>query len=758
MKSRNQYIFSAKLKRSVTFLLLLLPGLSNSQPSLPESKEDALRKLQLDLPDSNRQYLCNYLGSVYYADSWPKPELNDSAFFYLRKAVYLGDSINASNNTLTNESLTLLAETYLHTGNVARAKKIFNQVLRLYQANAQTASEASLWRKIGREIWNTEGEFNYALTCLDNAFRLYDIREDIYAKAEVLIDKINFYGGKGMTGEAEKVYRQLLLMSRSSKYAHFSSICQMLAKENRYKGNFNKALEYALQSVQYSAYASDKKMLQGFYGELAQVYQELGEPERSAYWYEKCIREREKLGFPLFVMYRTMSLMVVQLVKDNRAVQALSSLRQMEQKMPPVTHADKASLAQSYAYCYSAQNRNDMAEKKFLEMIAEYSGAQTHKEVLSIAYLDIGKFYVTTGHYEKAAKYLKTSAVYAKNSAALSRQKDLYLLLFKVDSATGNFFSAIQNFRYYKELNDSIFSEVKSQQISDLMIRYETDKKDDNIKFLEKERMMQEGKVIQANQTRNWMLGVAILLLLIIALLVNNARMRQNSNKKLKIQQKEIQAKNNSLQQLVLEKEWLVKEIHHRVKNNFHTVIGLLRTQASYLKSQEAIEAMNESQQRIHTMSLIHQKLYQSENLSAINMSGYMHELVDYLRESFSIRKTIQFYLDIDPVELELSHCLPLGLIMNEAITNAIKYAFPGNKDGTILISLKSMGENQFRLRVQDNGIGLPPTSNSSNTGSMGMNLMQGLSEDIDGKLSILSGNGTTILLDFNHNMETNLL
>src|SRR5205085_8569007 len=100
-----------------------------------------------------------------------------------------------------------------------------------------------------------------------------------------------------------------------------------------------------------------------------------------------------------------------------------------------------------------------------------------------------------------------------------------------------------------------------------------------------------------------------------------------------------------------------------------------------------------------------------------------MHELVDYLRESFSIRKTIQFQLEIDPIELELSHCLPLGLILNEAITNAIKYAFPDNKEGSIYISLKAKAENHLQLMVRDNGIGLPATFNTLGKGTMGINL-----------------------------------
>jgi two-component sensor histidine kinase len=108
---------------------------------------------------------------------------------------------------------------------------------------------------------------------------------------------------------------------------------------------------------------------------------------------------------------------------------------------------------------------------------------------------------------------------------------------------------------------------------------------------------------------------------------------------------------------LVREKERLVKEIHHRVKNNFHMVMGLLGTQSDYLKTDEAISAMTESQHRVQAMSLIHQKLYQSDNLSGINMAAYIHELVDFLADSLDTGHLIEFNLQIKAIELNLSHC-----------------------------------------------------------------------------------------------------
>jgi two-component sensor histidine kinase len=190
------------------------------------------------------------------------------------------------------------------------------------------------------------------------------------------------------------------------------------------------------------------------------------------------------------------------------------------------------------------------------------------------------------------------------------------------------------------------------------------------------------------------------------------------------------------------------------VKNNFHIVNGLLAAQIGYLKNEEAIKAIGESQHRVQAMSLIHQKLYQSENFSAIDISDYIRELVDYLRDSFNISKSIQFKLDIASVELDLSHCIPLGLILNEAITNAIKYAFGWDQKGVISISLTYGSPRQLILVVSDNGAGLPPGFNIDTRDSMGMTLMQGLSEDMEGTFSINNHNGTEIRIAFIYDSE----
>ena len=158
--------------------------------------------------------------------------------------------------------------------------------------------------------------------------------------------------------------------------------------------------------------------------------------------------------------------------------------------------------------------------------------------------------------------------------------------------------------------------------------------------------------------------------------------------------------------------------------------MGLLDTQATFLKSEEAQLAISDSQHRVQAMSLIHQKLFESNDLSTIEMSTYIHELVGYLSNCFNTGTRILFKMEIESLIFNLSHSLPIGLILNEAITNSIKYAFPNGRDGVIAITLKKVKSDSYFLRVADDGIGMPGDFDYRKSSSMGISLMVGLSED----------------------------
>ena len=176
-------------------------------------------------------------------------------------------------------------------------------------------------------------------------------------------------------------------------------------------------------------------------------------------------------------------------------------------------------------------------------------------------------------------------------------------------------------------------------------------------------------------------------------------------------------------------------------------VISLLESQAMYLEN-DALRAMETSKHRIFSMSLIHQKLYQSEEVKTIDMSIYLPEFVNYLRDSFDAGKHIHFSLEVEPVQLSIAQAIPLALVLNEAITNSVKYAFPGNRLGEISIKLWQTGEN-IELLIRDNGVGMVKAKEDTDLDSLGLKLMRGLIEEINGQIQFENNNGTIITIIF---------
>ena len=234
-----------------------------------------------------------------------------------------------------------------------------------------------------------------------------------------------------------------------------------------------------------------------------------------------------------------------------------------------------------------------------------------------------------------------------------------------------------------------------------------------------------------------------IILIVIVGTLVFTMLYRQNQIKQ--SNNMVITKKNEQLQHLVTEREWLLKEVHHRVKNNLHTIICLLESQAVYLEN-DALQAIEKSQHRIYAMSLIHQKLYQNEDITSIDMSVYLDELILYLRQGFDADQ-IEFSLQVEPVHLNLSQAIPIGLIVNEAVTNSIKYAFTECNTGKISVCITEKN-SVITLIVSDNGKGFV-SKDEEGSKSLGIQLIRGLSKQLNGDLSIETTNGTKIAVRF---------
>lgn len=205
----------------------------------------------------------------------------------------------------------------------------------------------------------------------------------------------------------------------------------------------------------------------------------------------------------------------------------------------------------------------------------------------------------------------------------------------------------------------------------------------------------------------------------------------------------------HALQDSLKEKEALLKEVYHRVKNNLQVVSSLLSLQAEASQEFSVKEVLIQSSTRIKSMALIHEMLYQTKNLANIGMEDYINNLLKYLFEIYAVDSNkIKLTTDIDDVSLSIDTAIPCGLIINELTSNALKHAFPGNKSGEIKFLFKKQ-ENKIILILSDEGVGIPPQIDIKNTSSLGMRLIHSLTKQLGGNIILESGKGTTFTLTF---------
>ncbi|HMK33998.1 MAG TPA: histidine kinase dimerization/phosphoacceptor domain -containing protein, partial [Desulfomonilaceae bacterium] len=198
------------------------------------------------------------------------------------------------------------------------------------------------------------------------------------------------------------------------------------------------------------------------------------------------------------------------------------------------------------------------------------------------------------------------------------------------------------------------------------------------------------------------------------------------------------------------EKEILLREIHHRVKNNLAVIQSLLRIQARYAGNTEFSRMLEDGQNRIRSMALAHELLYQSENLTYVNMGGYLAKLLNQLIESFSIvGKRIEIKKEIQEVHLGIDTAVPLGFILTELLSNCYQHAFPKSGNGEILVMLRRIGEGQCEFVVKDDGVGIPGDKQYEESSSLGFRLIQIFVNQLNGKSEIVREEGTEFRIIF---------
>ena len=346
----------------------------------------------------------------------------------------------------------------------------------------------------------------------------------------------------------------------------------------------------------------------------------------------------------------------------------------------------------------------------------------------------------------RAASYLEGVANVNMAKGNYLEARDQYLFILENESGDGLVLTPLYN--KLQECYEKLGDYQKSAMYQDMSFVNQRKMLEDKIKNLEEESLVkyESGKKDQAIAAQQIELGQrtkiqqlsyvigGLLLILLIGVYYNYKRTKRISD--------QLRIKNE-------ENELLLKEIHHRVKNNLEIVSGLLELQSAQIHDEDVQKAMRASQNRVQAMGILHQKLYQGTNLGSIEMKDYFLNLSEGVLDSFDADQRVKIELAMENLELDIDTAVPIGLIVNELLTNALKYAFPDDQEGAINIGLEEVDQNRLVLKVHDNGVGFNPTGSSKGTG-FGSQLVELLTKQLGGTIEKESADGTLITLMLN--------
>ncbi len=370
--------------------------------------------------------------------------------------------------------------------------------------------------------------------------------------------------------------------------------------------------------------------------------------------------------------------------------------------------------------------------------------------------------YIKTKNLQKAELYANRMLKEALVRNAKLYIRDGYKALSDIARLKNNYREALRNFELYKSWNDSVFKISREQSISnietqarmaqtELKIKFETEKK-------EKEIQVQNAKLSELHaQQKNLIIGV--ILILVIAFF-SFLIYRSSKLKKDKINlETTVSKRTKQIQESLAERELLIKEIHHRVKNNLQIISGLLEMKGSRTKDENIREAITESQNQVLSIAFIHQNLYQHDDLEEVEFASFLQELITHMKNVFAKPdKHIEVSFDVPKLSLDIDTAVPLGLIINELLTNSYKYAFVNEIEGKITIELKEISDGDYLFVYTDTGVGLPTVFDIGKTNSLGLRLVYQLSRQLAGEIKYTFVNGSRFELNLKNLKNRNMM
>ncbi|PMD97461.1 hypothetical protein BWI97_07485 [Siphonobacter sp. BAB-5405] len=397
--------------------------------------------------------------------------------------------------------------------------------------------------------------------------------------------------------------------------------------------------------------------------------------------------------------------------------------------------AKKSTILLNRAIIYKNAGQFEQSEQTYQECL-RLADKLNMDYLRGYVYINYPNTLIKLNRIDEAEKYAHKALAWSKNQPEKYRfYVEVYDILTRIAEHRNQYKEALNYHKEWVVARDSVTSFDKKQQLIEAETRFRTEEKELEIKRLDDENELKSRQFW-------WLLGGMSILILLLVVAAVQYRIIRRGNQQLEKTNRALSERNTIVSEQSEQLKNLMKELHHRVKNNLAIISSLLRLQSTRLEDEGAVRAVREGQQRVEAMSLIHQRLYESDNVTKVNMKEYIHDLVQGLFYAYGFKEeNFDLEVDIVSVELDVEVAVPLGLIMNEIITNAFKHAFDQISKPSLSIILNET--DQLHLEIKDNGPGIDMNAWKKPTGSFGKRLILLLSEQIGAILNVRNENGT---------------
>jgi two-component sensor histidine kinase len=617
------------MKRSLLFLLIAGTLLVHCAQAQSETKVNGLkRRIQLSKPDTNRANLLLELARIYLFKPDEQAGDLDTTLRLVRQAYAISQYFHYPKG-LGNAYL-VGAQAYREKGDAKQGRKFAQTALNIFTRIPAMAEKAEAYLEISRTYSISPEELPFRIQNHEKALSIFQQIGNKEREAVTLRELGEFEDLRKSETKALVYLNQSLAVSQAIGYRHLQGVYCLLGQVSSKLGDFKSGVNYGLLALKTAEAVKDTSMqLCTIYNQLGITYHLASDKKAAVSCFENALRIAQRYNDTQSIWQLTLNLTII----SRDYVQIIRLLKSLEKRLPAPDLEFQFIIYSRLVKSYHTLHQYKLAQlycDRF-EKLKQESGYSDQAKLVT-QYNSLILFYIDTHQHIKAKSLLVDLTENSKRTNYKSLQVLSHTLWYKLDSAQGNFRSALAYHQRYSKLKDSLFTEKKNKEISRLQVEFETSKKEQqlqlkekNIQLLTNRNRVQQATLERNALQRNSIMGGAIMLLLLLGLTYNRYRLKQRSNQQLEAKQVLIDQKNQALQQVVGEKddlleekeelleerEWMLKEIHHRVKNNLQVISSMLHSQVEFLHDPTALATIRESQNRVQVMALIHQKLYQ---------------------------------------------------------------------------------------------------------------------------------------------------